>query len=245
MYESEIEAAASLACSSLLPEKSKRRYEAAYKCFKDWCHSKNTAQISETIMLAYFVDKSKVLKFPASLWCEYSMVKSVLFIEENIDISKFPKLKAFLKRKNDGYTPRKSNVFTREDINKFFTEADDSNFLLMKVVAIMGIAGACRSQELCDMKLENVQDMENAAVIIIPDSKNGLSRRFTITADEGNNAVCYLKILKQYLKIRSAISSVHQRFFMHNIDIAKKLEEFSPNFNNCKFESCSIVINQK
>lgn len=31
----------------------------------------------------------------------------------------------------------------------------------------------------------------------------------------------------------------------NNIDIAKKLEEFSPNFNNCKFESCSIVINQK
>ena len=75
MYESEIEAAASAACSSLLPEKSKRRYEAAYKCFKDWCQSKNTAQISETIMLAYFVDKSKVLKSTASLWCEYSMIK--------------------------------------------------------------------------------------------------------------------------------------------------------------------------
>ena len=61
----------------------------------------------------------------------------------------------------------------------------------------MGIAGACRSQELCDMTLENVQDMENAAVVIIPDSKNGLCRRFTITTDAGNNAVCYLKIKKK------------------------------------------------
>lgn len=215
--EMDIEEVASAACSSLLPEKSKGRYEAAYKCFKHWGQRKNANEVSETTMLAYFMEKTKVLKSPASLWCEYSMLKSTLFIEENINISKFPKLRAFLKRKNDGYKPKKSNVFTREEINRFLAEADDSNFLLMKVVTIMGIAGACRTQELCNMMMENVQEMENIAIVNIPDSKNGMSRRFTVTAGEGND-VCYLKIFKKYLKIRSMVRSAHQRFFMRYQD---------------------------
>ena len=59
------------------------------------------------------------------------MLKSTLFIDENTDISKFPKLRAFLKRKNDGYRPKKSNVFNRENVNKFMLEALDDIYLLM------------------------------------------------------------------------------------------------------------------
>ncbi|KAJ8914927.1 hypothetical protein NQ315_016081 [Exocentrus adspersus] len=71
------------------------------------------------------------------------------------------------------------------------TEADDRRFLLIKVVMIVEIVGACRSQELCDLSVENVQDMGNVVIINITDSKNGTSRRFTITVEK-NCSICHL-----------------------------------------------------
>ena len=47
--------------------------------------------------------RSTILKSAESLWPEYSMLKTTISVEENIDISRFLKLKAFLKHKNDGY----------------------------------------------------------------------------------------------------------------------------------------------
>lgn len=213
MSEFQIENAAKAACESLFPEKSKGRYERAYGAFKKWCQSKNTG-VSEMSLLAYFMEKSATLKSPASLWCEYSMIKSSIFIEENTDISKYPKLRAFLKRKNDGYKPKKSSVFTREQVNDFLLQASDDTYLLMKVVAVLGIAGACRSDELCKLTMENVKHKNNNDIIIvtIPDSKNGMSRTFTITSCPGS--VCHLEIVKKYITIRLEVKTDNSRFFM-------------------------------
>lgn len=75
----------------------------------------------------------------------------------------------------------------------------------------MGIAGACRGQELCEMKLMDVKEINEIIIVTIPDSKNGMPRTFTITASKGNN-YCYLQIVKKYINIRSKIANV--RFFM-------------------------------
>uniref|UniRef100_V5GSG8 Tyr recombinase domain-containing protein n=1 Tax=Anoplophora glabripennis TaxID=217634 RepID=V5GSG8_ANOGL len=141
------------------------------------------------------------------------MIKSTIFIEENVDISKYPKLRAFLKRKNDGYTPKKSNVFTREQVNDFLVQAPDNTYLLMKVVTVLGIAGACRSDELCKLTLDvNFKNFDDIIVVTIPDSKNGMSRTFTITSRLGS--VSHLEILKKYIKIRLEIKTEISRFFM-------------------------------
>ncbi|KAJ8916370.1 hypothetical protein NQ315_005068 [Exocentrus adspersus] len=97
------------------------------------------------------------------------------------------------KRKNDGYKPKKSKIFTREEMETFLQM---EIFLLMKVVMIVGIAGACRSQELCDLNVDNVQDMGNVVIINISDSKNGTSRTFTTTADN-DCSICHLAIFKK------------------------------------------------
>lgn len=178
---SSIEDLANNACQSMFPVKSGYRYEATYKSFKNWCESKNALNLSENVMLAYFNERSAILKSPASLWSEYSMLKSTLYIHENVDISKYPKLRGFLKRKNDGYKPKKSHVFEREEINNFFFNASDDAYLLMKTVAVMGIAGACRSSELVGMQIDDLQIQNDVIIVVIPDSKNGMSRKFTIT----------------------------------------------------------------
>lgn len=129
----EIEEAANAASHNLLPVKSQQRYMETYNIFKNWCHEKKSDVITEKVLLAYFLNRSTKLKSPSSLWSEYSMLKSTIFINDNEDISKYPKLKAFLKRKNDGYKPKKSSIFSRDDMNKFLIEAPDITHLLMKV----------------------------------------------------------------------------------------------------------------
>lgn len=51
--------AAKEACSSLLPQKSKDRYEKTYKQFCDWRKKNKVEASDETIMLAYFFEKVK------------------------------------------------------------------------------------------------------------------------------------------------------------------------------------------
>ena len=67
MDVSDIEESANIACLSLLPEKSKRRYEAAYKSFKNWCQSKTATAVSETLFLAYFQREKCYIEVPIKL----------------------------------------------------------------------------------------------------------------------------------------------------------------------------------
>ncbi|KAJ8974540.1 hypothetical protein NQ317_012832 [Molorchus minor] len=87
---------------------------------------------------------------------------------------------AFLKHKGEGY--RKKNQ-TRQNIDKFIAEAPDDKYLMFKVVAVMGILGACRREELCQMSLNNIEDLGNTLVVNIPDSKTRVSRTFTVITE--------------------------------------------------------------
>ncbi|KAJ8976500.1 hypothetical protein NQ317_018444 [Molorchus minor] len=134
-YESEeIVEAANIAISNLLPTKSRSLYDIAYNRFKKWCAEKNVEVYSENVLLAYFSENAKNYK-SSTLWAQYSMVKSCLIIYDNIDISKFPKLIAFLKR------------------------TDDKEFLMIKVGLILGIAGACRTDELVNLTIDDIYDV--------------------------------------------------------------------------------------
>lgn len=61
------------------------------------------------------------------------MLRSCLNIYRNIDISKYKKLQAYLKRLSEGYTPKKSKILEIEEINRFIGQADDKIYLAIKV----------------------------------------------------------------------------------------------------------------
>ncbi|KAJ8974962.1 hypothetical protein NQ317_008253 [Molorchus minor] len=109
----EIVEAANIAISNLLPTKSRSLYDIAYNRFKKWCAEKNVQVYSENVLLVYFSENAKNYK-SSTLWAQYSMVKSCLIIYDNIDISKFPKLIAFLKRTGDGYQAKKIENIDKE-----------------------------------------------------------------------------------------------------------------------------------
>lgn len=120
------------ATSSLIPSKSQEKYESVYQKFMDW-HSKSAANsFSENVLLAYFATLSETYK-PSSLWSIYSMLKSTLNIKNDIDISTYPKLKAFLKRRSSGYKAKKAKILTADQINKFIVNAPNEEYLFLKV----------------------------------------------------------------------------------------------------------------
>lgn len=194
-----IQKAAELACASLLPVKSKDRYCQTYNLFLEWFVEKNLSQIDENVMLAYFQEKSEALS-PPSLWSQYSMLKLTISVNKNIDISQFKKLIAFIKRKNDGYEAKKSKIFTKEEIIKFLLDAPNHSYLSMKVIAVMGIAGACRTDEIYKMKLNDIEIKDDVAIVKILQSKNKVQRSFVIADDGG--PVSFMRLLQDYIKLR-------------------------------------------
>lgn len=118
---------------NLLPEKSRQIYLKQYENFMKWCNTHNVKNFKEEVFLEYFQEKTKGLK-SSTLWSTYSMLKSTIMVKNNIDISKFPKLIAFLKQQNVGYQAKKSAVFTQNDVKKFLTEAPDEKYLMWKVM---------------------------------------------------------------------------------------------------------------
>lgn len=128
----EIRTAAEKAAENLLPQKSRGRYEKAYKVYKEWCDGKKVQNMnSESVVLAYFSEIAKH-KRASTLWSTYSMLRSTLIIKDKVDISKFSKLAAYLKAQNVGYQAKKSSVFTKEDIDRFLKDAP-MEFLPQKV----------------------------------------------------------------------------------------------------------------
>lgn len=124
--------AANNAFSNLIPAKSKHVYEFTYKKFMDWRTTKRSKSFSEEVLGAYFAELAKEKK-PTTLWAQYSMLRTTLLVKNDVDISKYFKLRSFLKRTADGYSPKKSKTFTKEEIAKFIAEASDHVHLLTKV----------------------------------------------------------------------------------------------------------------
>lgn len=201
---------AKIANLGLLPAKSRHRYEKEYAVFTNWCQEKGIKSMKEEVFLAYFSELNKVCK-PNTLWSRYSMLKSVIKIKNDLDISKFFKVTSYIKRQNVGFRPKKAKVFNKEEVTKFLNEAPDEVYLMIKVVAIFGLAGACRRDELTKMTIDDIEERENLLIIRIPDSKNHTSRTFVISDEINNGNV--MSLYRKYINLRKP-NTPHRRFFV-------------------------------
>jgi site-specific recombinase XerD len=108
-------------------------YEKEFANFEAWCReNKKVQNISENVLIAYFDMQSKTKK-SSTLWSIYSMLRSCLNIYKNVDISRYAKLQAFLKKQGENYQPKKSKILQVEDICRFIRHADNKMYLAMKV----------------------------------------------------------------------------------------------------------------
>ncbi|KAJ8985412.1 hypothetical protein NQ317_017041 [Molorchus minor] len=118
---------------TLLPSKSKSKYETCYKKFMDSTLMNGIKNISENVLTAYMKKLSCDIK-PSTLWRTYSMLKTMINIKNNIDISSYPKLCSFLKLKSTGYKTKKSKILTPEQIKHYLLKAPNREYLFTKWV---------------------------------------------------------------------------------------------------------------
>lgn len=72
---------------------------------------------------------------------------------------------------------------------------------------IVGITGACRKAELAQLKVEDIKDLNSAALIHIRDTKTKQPRQFTITGE-------FYDIFRKYSSLRP-VDIVENRFFLN------------------------------
>ncbi|XP_064213494.1 uncharacterized protein LOC135266508 [Tribolium castaneum] len=209
---SEISNIAADAKDSLLPSKSKHLYEETYNAYRKWRSNKKIDTICEDTILAYFSSELSRYK-SSSLWSKYSMLRSTINLRERIDISKFPSVIPYLKRKGEGYKPKKSLILSKDHIDEFFRKADTKEHLFNKVVLIFGVAGACRRQELVTLTTTCVQDCKTHFLIKLEDTKTKVDQCFIITAGKLEN-VNLLELVRRYMEIRPT-KTPHNRFFIN------------------------------
>lgn len=190
--------------------KSDNIYETAYQKFLAWCKEKNSNDYSESVFLAYFSEIATKMK-SSTMWSQYSMLKSLLNSRNGVDISKYLKLRAYLKKQNEGYIPTKSKVFTKEQFDKFIFEAWDEFYLGMKIILVVGIFGACRCDELVKMKIDDIEDLGSLIQIKIPDSETNKTRSFTIVGDT------FINIYRKYANLRPKGMN-ERRFFLKYVN---------------------------
>lgn len=98
--------------SDLLPEKSKSIDEKTYKTFMEWRAAEKINSFSENVLVAYFKLISEK-KAPSTLWSTYSMLKTTINNNHNVNIKNYGKLITFLKKKSVGHVPKKSQVLKK------------------------------------------------------------------------------------------------------------------------------------
>lgn len=80
----------------------------------------------------------------------------------------------------------------------------------------MGIAGACRRHELCDIEIDDIQDTGAALIVKIKECKNKVSRTFVVT-DNNNQTRSFLEIFRKYISLRP-VPINHKRLFIRYIN---------------------------
>ncbi|KAJ6634976.1 hypothetical protein Bhyg_13558 [Pseudolycoriella hygida] len=191
---------------ALGPEKSSKRYDETYNRFIDCRKQQGTESFVEEVFLAYFEDKSQHYA-PSTLWSIYSMLKSKMIANHNIDISRYSRLLSFVKTKNVGFQSKQASVFTPEEIKKFLLEAPDSEFLVIKAVTVFGTSGGCRGEEICNVMLGHVKDTGSEIVVRIPESKTYTAKLFPILSKTS------VEIIRRYIALRPP-NSPTDRFFI-------------------------------
>lgn len=128
------EEAKSIIETKTLPNKSADRYVLVYDTYMKWkTENKNLLSSSEeNNLVVYFNQLIKKLK-PSTVWSVWSMLKKTLSTRDNIDMSRFQRLRSIVKANAKGYKPTKSFIFKWQDILKFINNESDYVYLAAKV----------------------------------------------------------------------------------------------------------------
>lgn len=182
----------------LLPEKSRQLYEAQWDAYVKWCQANRILRENYSTDESIFNYTSSLLEklAPTTVRSRLAMLKATIFAHDDVKPVTI-KAEKLLDLKDKKYQKKKSEVFTRDEINKFLEQAPDEEFLLAKVIASLGIFGALRKCELHDLTVADLDIKEDDGVFVyVKPHKSEKARRFYLT---WNDSIA----LRKYLALRS------------------------------------------
>ncbi|KAJ8965753.1 hypothetical protein NQ317_017839 [Molorchus minor] len=80
---------------------------------------------------------------------------------------------------------------------------------MIKVGLILGITGACRTDELVNLTVDDIEDVGSSLIVKIPNTKTKIPRIFVVT-DVGN----MIELFRKYLSLRPPHVK-HKRLFLY------------------------------
>ncbi|KAJ8911070.1 hypothetical protein NQ315_008205 [Exocentrus adspersus] len=126
----------------------------------------------------------------------------------------YGKLTSYLKVGSRKYKTKKAKILERNQIEEFLKKTPDMEYLQVKVALILGVAGACRCNELTFLDISDVQDKGSYLYVLIPDTKTNISRSFTVMEEAFSvNAV---EMCRKYISLRPKADG--RRFFLRYVD---------------------------
>ncbi|XP_031332705.1 uncharacterized protein LOC116167789 [Photinus pyralis] len=102
-----------------------------------------------------------------------------------------------------------SKVFTNEQIGEFMINAPNDTYLMAKVVVIFGIYGPCRREELCNLKLADIEDLGSQLLVKIPCNTANKPRSFIVNGT-------YLGAYRKYATVRPSNFECNRFFFKYH-----------------------------
>ncbi|XP_066139019.1 protein tramtrack, alpha isoform-like isoform X2 [Euwallacea fornicatus] len=188
--------------------KSTKIYQRVYDNFNTWREKNQYWDYSENTFLAYFQEHANLNAKSSTMWTQFSMLKRLMSINHGIDLSSYNNLRLYLRKLNQGYQPKKSPVFTRDQFMQFLREAPDEKYLGVKVVLMVGVLGACRCDDLIYLKTDQIQDLESVLCVTIKNRNYQAIRTFTIAG------TFYIEIYRKFLSLRPTGYKA-SRFFLN------------------------------
>jgi integrase len=190
---------------TLLPASSAKLYVKHWDRYLKWVTAKqlNEEQLyMEDTLLVYFSELQEKYS-PSSLWSIFSCLNRFFQINRNIKLNEFSSLILFLKQQNAPHKPKRSAVFTKEQIQRFLLLCHQKNgqLLVQKLVLLFGIYGGLRPDELTSMRWTDLHISESEIKVTIPYSKTdraGAGFYFVIPRNTLFPGICPLTLLNEY-----------------------------------------------
>ena len=166
----------------ILDLKSRGVYDRWWSLYCGFCESKNFARERYSSFLDFVGHLAENYKY-SSIWQACSCINKYLKIRcETADFLQKESFKCFMKRLGKSYVPKKSSVFTLDDVQKII-ESEKAN-LSIKVAMIVGVFGGLRTCELINMVFEDVVLEHGVYKVLITSSQTdpgGIGHTFFIS----------------------------------------------------------------
>lgn len=182
----------------LMDSKSSAVYEKWFKRYETFASEKNIAMDNVTTFMNWLCSLKDVHKFAAStIISAGSCVNSRIKLLHNKNFMENMLVKDLIKKLHRHHVPKQASVFSMDQIHKFVLNAPETlNFSVKKLIAMIGIQGALRISEICDLHINDVTFMQNGCVTIY-----ALKLQKLILQEED------IRLLSLLIAIRNCVSS--------------------------------------